>query len=347
MQPTLKSTLLIGLSVATSLLLLGYLFVDQEKTVPQAKPERPEYALAIHGGAGAMSRDLLSAEKEVEYRAGLQLALETGEKILKEGGSAMDAVEATIHILEDNPLFNAGKGAVFTHEETVELDASFMDGKTMNAGAVAGVKTIRHPISAARLVMDSSVHVMMAGQGADQFASGYGLEVVDNSYFHTERRLKQVQAKKAGNEQKARQLKKHGTVGCVALDKNGNLAAGTSTGGMTNKRYGRVGDAPIIGAGTYANNNTCAVSCTGHGEYFIRNVVAYDVSALMEYGGKSLKEAGDHIVHDKLVKQEASGGLISLDKEGNIHMPFNSAGMFRGFVKSDGSTGIAIYQDSF
>ena len=321
-------------------------FLNGKEESPQEK-KRPAYALAIHGGAGAMSRDLMTPEMEKAYRAGLEAALAKGESILKDGGSAMDAVEASIHILEDNPLFNAGKGAVFTHEETVELDASFMDGQTGNAGAVAGVKSIRHPISAARLVMDSSVHVMMAGQGADKFASGYGLEVVDNTYFHTERRLKQVQAKKAGDEAKAKQLKKYGTVGCVALDKQGNLAAGTSTGGMTNKRYGRVGDAPIIGAGTYANNKTCAVSCTGHGEYFIRNVVAYDVSALMEYGAKTLQQAGDYIIHDKLVKQDASGGLISLDKDGNIHMPFNSAGMFRGFVKSDGSQGVAIYEDQF
>ncbi|MEM8890965.1 MAG: isoaspartyl peptidase/L-asparaginase [Bacteroidota bacterium] len=335
--------IVLPLFILAALLGVGFLFMGNLES--DEKTERPAYALAIHGGAGAMSRDLMTDEMEVEYRAGLEEALEKGEEILKNGGSAMDAVEVTIHLLEDNPLFNAGKGAVFTHEETVELDASFMNGKTGNAGAVAGIKSIRHPISAARLVMDSSVHVMMAGEGADKFASSYGLEVVENSYFHTERRLKQVQEKKAGEEPKV--LKKHGTVGCVALDKDGNLAAGTSTGGMTNKRYGRVGDAPIIGAGTYANNESCAVSCTGHGEYFIRNVVAYDVSALMQYGNKSLQEAGDHIIHEKLVKQNASGGLISLDKDGNIHMPFNSAGMFRGFIKSDGTSGIAIYDDEF
>lgn len=335
----------IVLALFSLAVLLGSAFLFMGNLESDENIERPEYALAIHGGAGAMSRDLMTAEMEVQYRAGLEAALQKGEEILKNGGSAMDAVEATIHILEDNPLFNAGKGAVFTHEETVELDASFMDGETGNAGAVAGIKSIRHPISAARLVMDSSVHVMMAGEGADKFASSFGLEVVENSYFHTERRLKQVQEKKAGEEPKV--LKKHGTVGCVALDKDGNLAAGTSTGGMTNKRYGRVGDAPIIGAGTYANNESCAVSCTGHGEYFIRNVVAYDVSALMQYGNKSLQEAGDHIIHEKLVKQNASGGLISLDKDGNIHMPFNSAGMFRGFIKSDGTSGVAIYDDEF
>ncbi|MEM6803638.1 MAG: isoaspartyl peptidase/L-asparaginase [Bacteroidota bacterium] len=333
--------------IALLLGIVGIAYYLNAKEEKREETNKPAYALAIHGGAGAMSRDLMTPEMEKAYRAGLDAALAKGESILDAGGSAMDAVEATIHLLEDNPLFNAGKGAVFTHEETVELDASFMDGKSGNAGAVAGIKSIRHPISAARLVMDSSVHVMMAGQGADNFAAGYGLEVVENSYFHTEKRLKQVQAKKAGDEAKAKQLKKYGTVGCVALDKQGNLAAGTSTGGMTNKRYGRVGDAPIIGAGTYANNKTCAVSCTGHGEYFIRNVVAYDVSALMEYGGKTLQQAGDYIIHDKLVKQDASGGLISLDKNGNIHMPFNSAGMFRGFIKSDGSTGVAIYDDQF
>ena len=314
------------------------------------------YVLVIHGGAGAMSRTSMTAEMEKEYRAGLQQALDVGAKILAEGGSSLDAVEKTIHVLEDNPLFNAGKGAVFTNEETVELDASFMNGQNLNAGAVAGVKTVRHPISAARLVMDSSVHVMMAGIGADQFAQSQGLEMVKNSYFHTDRRLQQVRNRKARDNSRGwaepkeekpenKVLKKHGTVGCVALDQMGNLAAGTSTGGMTNKRFGRVGDAPIIGAGTYANNETCAVSCTGHGEYFIRNVVAYDVSALMMYGNKSLQEAADWIIHDKLPKQGGSGGLIAVDKDGNIAMPFNTEGMFRGYITSEGKTAIEIYRE--
>lgn len=314
--------------------------------------QRPDYVLAIHGGAGTIRKDLMTPEKEAAYRESLQAALDAGEAVLKSGGSSIDAVEKTIHILEDSPLFNAGKGAVFTNAETVELDASFMDGKTLNAGAIAGVKTVKHPISAARLVMDSSVHVMLAGVGADEFAKEQGLEIVENSYFYTKNRLQQLQARKGTgvvsldhDEDKNPVKKKHGTVGAVALDKYGNLAAGTSTGGMTNKRWGRIGDAPIIGAGTYANNESCAVSCTGHGEYFIRNVVAYDASARMIYKEESLKDATDYIVHKRLKNQEAKGGLIAVDKEGNIAMPFNTPGMFRGFVSADGSTDISIYEE--
>jgi beta-aspartyl-peptidase (threonine type) len=248
-------------------------------------------------------------------------------------------------------LFNAGKGAVFTHAETVELDASFMDGNSGQAGAVAGVQRVKHPISAARAVMEASEHVMMAGPGADAFAEEAGLEMVPNAYFQTPRRLEQVRAKKGKktSETSASQappiLKKYGTVGVVALDKSGNLAAGTSTGGMTNKRYGRVGDAPIIGAGTFADNGSCAVSCTGHGEYFIRNVVAYDVAAQMTYGGKSVAEAADFIIHEKLPAKGGTGGLIALDRQGNFTMPFNTDGMFRAFVTSEGKRGIFIYQE--
>lgn len=313
-----------------------------------AQVVKPDFVLVIHGGAGAIRQSEMSPENEALYRAGLQEALDAGSEILANGGSAEDAVEAAIRIMEDNPMFNAGKGAVFTNLETVELDASFMSGKTRNAGAVAGVKTVRHPISAARLVMDSSLHVMMAGEGADIYAKEMGLEIVDNTFFHTEKRLKQLRAMVSPEQvqpgdQPEPLIKKHGTVGCVALDKAGNLAAGTSTGGMMNKRYGRVGDAPIIGAGTYANNTTCAVSCTGHGEYFIRNVIAYDVSALMEYGGKTLPEAADYVIYDKLAQLSGTGGLIAVDKEGNIAMPFNTDGMFRGFIKANGETQIDIY----
>lgn len=318
--------------------------------------ERPDWALVIHGGAGTIRRDLMTDELEAQYRAGLQAALEAGAAVLEAGGSSADAVEATIHVLEDNPLFNSAKGAVFTHEEQVELDASFMDGGTGQAGAVAGVTTIKHPISAARRVMDSSVHVMMAGRGAEEFAEEQGLELVPNTYFHTEKRLAQLRRLKARDADPALDhdsegeddepvKKKHGTVGCVALDQAGNLAAGTSTGGMTNKRYGRIGDSPIIGAGTYADNGTCGVSCTGHGEYFIRNVVAYDVAARMKYLDEPLAEAADYVVNTELVKKGGSGGLIAMDAQGNIAMPFNSAGMFRGYLKAGGEVVIEIYRE--
>lgn len=308
------------------------------------------WTIAIHGGAGVINRDNLSAEAEAQYRAALDSALEIGSAILSDGGNSMDAVEATINYLEDNPLFNSGRGAVLTSEGTVELDASFMNGATRNAGAVAGVKTIRHPISAARLVMDSSVHVMMAGDGADRFADEYDLERVDNDFFITETRRKYFEHQKAleqgpeGNDG-APLIKKYGTVGCVALDQQGNLAAGTSTGGMSNKRFGRVGDAPIIGAGTFADNNTCAVSCTGHGEYFIRWVVAYDVAAMMEYGGVPLADAAEEVINGKLVEVGGSGGLIAIDVEGNVAMPFNSEGMYRGYRNSSGEKFVGVFGD--
>ncbi|MEM7659470.1 MAG: isoaspartyl peptidase/L-asparaginase [Bacteroidota bacterium] len=313
--------------------------------------QTPDYVLVIHGGAGAMKRSLMSEEQEQQYRAGLQAALDAGESVLEAGGTSMDAVETTIRVMEENPLFNAGKGAVFTNAETVELDASFMDGKSGHAGAVAGVKTVRHPISAARLVMDSSEHVMMAGSGAEQFAAAHELEMVDNAFFQTPRRLQQVRnmkAKEAGeslDKQEEPVLKKHGTVGAIALDKYGNLAAGTSTGGMTNKRFGRVGDSPIIGAGTYADNATCAVSCTGHGEFFIRNVIAYQIAAQMEYAGKSVGDAANFMIHENLQTKGGTGGLIALDAKGNIAMPFNTDGMFRAFVNSKGETEVAIYRE--
>jgi L-asparaginase / beta-aspartyl-peptidase len=318
--------------------------------------QRPAWALVIHGGAGTIKRELMTEEMEAAYRQGLEAALQAGSEVLRAGGSSADAVEATINVLELNPLFNAGKGAVFTHEEQVELDASFMDGATGQAGAVAGVTTIKHPISAARRVMDSSVHVMMSGHGAEEFAKEQQLELVSNDFFHTEKRLGQLRRLKARNADPALDhdsddedgepvKKKHGTVGCVALDQSGNLAAGTSTGGMTNKRYGRIGDSPIIGAGTYADNATCGVSCTGHGEYFIRNVVAYDVAARMKYLGESVHEAADYIVNTVLVEKGGSGGLIAMDRDGDVAMPFNSSGMFRGYLKADGEMMIEIYRD--
>ena len=298
---------------------------------------KQEWAIVIHGGAGSMSTENLSPDLEKQYRAALKEALDIGKKILSEGGSSLDAVETTIRYLEDNALFNAGKGAVFTHDGLNELDASIMDGSDLSAGAVAGVTDIKNPITAARTVMTRSAHVMLAGSGASEFAKEQGLEIVPQSYFKTERRYKELI--------EIIKREKNGTVGCCALDRNGNLAAGTSTGGMTNKRYNRIGDAPIIGAGTYANNSTCAVSATGHGEYFIRWAVAHDISALMEYKGLTLKEASGIVVNEKLVKAGGSGGVICVDKRGEVSMPFNSKGMFRGYAKADGKEGVYIYKD--
>jgi L-asparaginase / beta-aspartyl-peptidase len=303
-------------------------------TVSDAKQQ---WAIVIHGGAGGITRENITPELDKEYREGLQVALNTGKKILAEGGSALDAVEQTIRTMEDNPLFNAGKGAVFTHDGKNELDAAIMDGSNLGAGAVAGVMDIKNPITAARRVMTNSPHVMLTGAGASQFAKEQGLEIVPPSYFFTERRFNELQ--------EILKKQKNGTVGCCALDKSGNLAAGTSTGGMPDKKYNRIGDAPIIGAGTYANNATCAVSATGHGEYFIRWTVAHDISALIEYKGMSLKDASELVVNDKLVKAGGSGGVICLDKSGNVSMPFNSTGMFRGFATADGKMGIFIYKD--
>jgi L-asparaginase / beta-aspartyl-peptidase len=301
------------------------------------KMKKAEWAIVVHGGAGVITRDKMTPEMDKAYRAGLEAAINTGKKILSDGGTALDAVEKTINILEDNPLFNAGKGAVFTHDGKNELDAAIMDGSNLAAGAVAGVTDIKNPITAARYVMTKSPHVMLVGAGASQFAREQGLEIVDPSYFYTDRRFSELQ--------EILKREKMGTVGCCALDKNGNLAAGTSTGGMANKKYNRVGDAPIIGAGTYANNATCAVSATGHGEFFIRWTVAHDISALIEYKGLSLREASDLVVKDKLVKAGGSGGVICVDRFGNIAMPFNSQGMFRCFATADGKGGVYIYND--
>jgi L-asparaginase / beta-aspartyl-peptidase len=299
--------------------------------------EKQEWAIVIHGGAGNMTIESLTPALDKEYRAALGVALDKGKQILENGGTALDAVEQTIRFMEDNPLFNAGKGAVFTHEGRNELDAAIMDGSNLAAGAVAGVTDIKNPISAARKVMTNSPHVLLTGAGASEFAKEQGLEIVPPSYFYTERQFQTLQ--------ELLKKEKNGTVGCCALDKNGNLAAGTSTGGMPNKRYNRVGDSPIIGAGTYANNSTCAVSATGHGEYFIRWTVAHDISALMEYKGLTLKEASELVVNDKLVKAGGSGGVICVDKSGNISMPFNSTGMFRCFATADGKQGVFVYKD--
>lgn len=310
------------------------------------------YALAIHGGAGTILKSTMTPEKELAYKNGLQDAIEAGESILKSGGSAFDAVESAIIQLENNPLFNAGKGAVFTNNGTHEMDASIMNGKDLMAGAVAGVQGVKNPIALARAVMEQSEHVLLTGNGAMDFAKKVNAQFENEDYFFVQLRYDQLQQAKQSNsmildhtEDKIEHgEKKFGTVGCVALDLQGNLAAGTSTGGMTNKKFGRVGDSSIIGAGTYANNNTCAISCTGHGELFIRSVVAYDISCLMEYKNLSLKEACDIVVMDKLVKIGGEGGLIALDAKGNIVLPFNSDGMYRASKKQNGDIFIGIYK---
>lgn len=332
-------------------LLVGYM------SVAQSKPDYSKITLVIHGGAGTITRDNMTPEKEKAYKEKLNEALKTGYAILEKGGSSLDAVEATVRVMEDSPLFNAGKGAVFTNEGKNELDAAIMDGKTLKAGAIASVTTIRNPISAARAVMEQSEHVMMIGAGAEKFAKEKGLEIVDPSYFHTETRFQQLQKIRdkekteldhnggsGSNENIFIEGNKFGTVGAVALDAYGNVAAATSTGGMTNKRYGRVGDVPIIGAGTYADNNTCAVSATGHGEYFIRSVVAHDIASLMDYKKMTLKNAADEVVMKKLVERGGEGGVIAVDRNGNFAMPFNSAGMYRGYMKK-GKSEVAIYKD--
>lgn len=325
----------------------------------QAQNERTKknIALIIHGGAGTILKENMSAEKEKAYQQKLEESLKAGYSVLENGGTSIEAVVAAIKIMEDSPLFNAGKGAVFTNAETNEMDASIMDGQTNMAGAVAGVTNVKNPILAAVAVMKNSPHVMMAGEGAAQFAAEQGLEIVDPSYFKDESRLNQLRRIKktekteidhSGEQGKIDPVihdKKFGTVGAVALDQFGNLAAGTSTGGMTNKKYGRIGDAPIIGAGTYANNETCGVSATGHGEFFIRNVVAYDIAALMKYKGLSVQEAANEVVMEKLVEIEGEGGVIAMDKEGNIAMPFNSAGMYRGYIKEKNKPVVLIYKE--
>ena len=327
--------------------------LDPIETDSQAQ----KIAIVIHGGAGTILKKNMTPEKEAAYNAQLHLALETGYAILKNGGSSIDAVEKTIHVLENSPLFNAGKGAVFTHEEKNELDASIMTGNNLDAGAVAGVTTIKNPISAARKVLEDSPHVMLSGVGAETFAKEKGLELVDPSYFFTENRFKAL--KKVQEKEKAildhddkvsfydPDIKdaKFGTVGCVALDKDGNITAGTSTGGMTNKRWGRIGDSPIIGSGTYANNNTCGVSSTGHGEYFIRAQVAHDISALMEYKSLSLEAAAKEVIQNKLTSMGGTGGIIALDNDGNIVMEFNTEGMYRGAIDNEGNRTIKIYKN--
>lgn len=321
-----------------------------------AQNKTQKYTLVIHGGAGTILKKNMTDEKERQYLQSLDSALLIGETVLKNGGTALQAVEATVKYLEDNPLFNAGKGAVFTNAGTNELDAAIMDGANLKAGSIAGVRRIKNPIEAARLVMTKSEHVLLVGIGAETFAKEQGATMVDTSYFFTEDRWKGLQKAKANEKdailKQGAQLKqpnnrdeKYGTVGAVAVDVNGNLAAATSTGGMTNKRYNRVGDAPIIGAGTYADNNTCAISCTGWGEYFIRLVMAKSIAAMMEFGNFSLNNAANEMVLKRLPALGGDGGLIAVDKNHNIAMPFCTEGMYRGYIKSNGEKLIKIYKD--
>ena len=304
-----------------------------------------KFSIAIHGGAGTITRSMMTPEKESAYTNALSEALAVGEEILRNGGSSLDAVEKTVMALENNHLFNAGKGAVYTNSGTHEMDASIMCGKTLEAGAVSGISNIKNPVSLSRVIMEKSGHVFLLGSQAEEFARLHNVAFESPEYFHDDFRYRQWQEVKDEETYQLDHAKdtKFGTVGAVALDQHGNLAAATSTGGMTNKRWGRVGDSPIIGAGNYANNNTCAISCTGHGEYFIRAVVAYDISCLMEYKGLSLQEACELVVNDKLVKFGGEGGLIAVDKEGNICLPFNSEGMYRGKANQD-SRSIEIYK---
>ena len=336
-----------------TLLRLALLALGAPIALWSAQPAKT-YGLVIHGGAGVIVRKDLSAEQEAQYRAALTQARDAGYAVLERGGTALDAVVAVITLMEDNPLFNAGKGAVFNADGICELDSSIMDGRTLAAGAVAGVQHIKNPITLARAVMEKSEHVMLTGAGAEKFAQKLGFELVPNEYFQTEFRRKQLEKAKQLEAAKKPSASlapadaafaseaRHGTVGCVALDQAGNLAAGTSTGGMTNKKFGRVGDAPIIGAGTYANNATCAVSATGWGEFFIRVGVARDIAAQMEYKGASLADAAAASLA-KVGKLGGDGGVICLDREGHVAMPFNSPGMYRGYKLSNGTGAIEIF----
>ena len=308
-----------------------------------------KYSLVIHGGAGTILKQDLTDEKEAAYRKGLEDALNTGYVLLEKGQSAVDAVRAAVVSLEDNILFNAGKGSVFAKDGSQEMDASIMNGKTLMAGAVSAVRNIRNPVELAYTIMTKSQHVMLNGQGAFDFAKLNGIKTEPDEYFFSQFRYdqwKQMQDSEGSalDHNVIVKNKKFGTVGAVACDSHGNIAAATSTGGMTNKQFGRVGDSPIIGAGTYANNKTCAISCTGHGEPFIRAVTAYDVSCLMEYKGMSLEEAMHFVVHDKLLKLDGEGGMIGVDAKGNAAMVFNSEGMYRGMRDSNGNNKIAIYK---
>jgi beta-aspartyl-peptidase (threonine type) len=308
------------------------------------------FGIVIHGGAGTILKENMTLELEEKYKNALKEAVVIGYEILNDGGTSQKAVEKTINYLEDSPLFNAGKGAVLNFDGEVELDASFMEGKNLNAGAISGSKKIKNPISTAIKVMNSSSHVMLSGKGADDFAVEHNMETVEQNYFKTDRRINSLEKIKNIENNKVSNLsnsdyrvQKLGTVGCVALDKFGNLSAGTSTGGMTNKKWNRIGDAPIIGAGTYANNKSCAVSSTGWGEYFIRGVVAYDIAALMEYKNLSIRKAAKTVI-EKISKMGGDGGVIAIDNQGNIAMEMNTSGMYRAHINSKGEIDVKIYK---
>jgi beta-aspartyl-peptidase (threonine type) len=332
---------------------------NQTSKTEKAQDSVENFGIVIHGGAGTILKENMSDSLEQAYKTKLEEAIKTGHEILANGGTAIEAVQRTINVMENSPLFNAGKGAVFTNEGKNELDASIMDGETLNAGAISGVTTVKNPINLAWEVMENSEHVMLSGKGAEQFAEERSLEIVDPKYFYTKNRFKSLERLKASNSEKTEldhdgktafvdpfiKDSKFGTVGCAALDKNGNLAAGTSTGGMTNKKWGRIGDAPIIGAGTYANNKTAAISATGWGEFFIRGVVAYDISALMEYKGMSLAKAAKEVIQKKNPALGGSGGIIAIDHSGNISMEFNTAGMYRAKMNKNGDLEIGIYEE--
>jgi beta-aspartyl-peptidase (threonine type) len=306
------------------------------------------FSIAIHGGAGTLVKGMMTSELEAAYKAALKLALDAGYSILEKGGTSVEAVEKAVIVLEDSYLFNAGKGAVFTADETHEMDASIMSGENLNAGAVSLISGIKNPISLARDVMEKSEHVFLAGEGAMQFAKINDFAIEEASYFYDELRHKQwLEIKDTDSFQLDHAKKKDskfGTVGAVACDKEGNIAAATSTGGMTNKRFGRVGDSPMIGAGNYANNKTCAISCTGSGEFFIRGVVAYDVACLIEHKEMSLLAASNEVIHKRILEIGGDGGLIAVDTKGNIAMPFNTEGMYRATKSSNGKEEISIYK---
>ncbi len=344
-------------------LLIGFILTtlincSKEQSKPNSSTiEEIPFAIVIHGGAGTIKKEFISPEKEKEITNKLQEALDAGYAVLKKGGASLDAVQAAINVMENSPLFNAGKGAVFNSAGKNEMDASIMDGKTLNAGAVAGVQNIKNPINVARLVMDSIKHVMLSGKGAELFAKKYGVEFEEDAYFYNERRWNSLIKMKEKNGEKI-QIKstknlstnyvdehKFGTVGAVAMDKNGNIAAATSTGGMTNKKFNRIGDSPIIGAGTYANNTTCGISSTGTGEYFIRTLAAHETSSLIQYKGYSLKKALHEVIFNEIEPLGGDGGMIGLDKNGVVAWDFNTEGMYRGYKRSTGENVVKLYQE--
>ncbi|HYV91640.1 MAG TPA: isoaspartyl peptidase/L-asparaginase [Chitinophagales bacterium] len=345
---------------STGILLLFILLFSFPSTIfSQATTQQANHpvAIAVHGGAGSLKKLNLTPQQEQAYKDTLAIALQAGYAILKNGGTSVDAVAAAIKVMEDCTLFNAGRGSVLTHNGSIEMDAAIMNGKNQKAGAVAGVKTIRNPITLAKMVLDSSKFVLLAGRGAEEFARDHGIAIVDTSYFFTPYRRLQLQKALTGDTTPVKlndttgmiypadqnEGDKFGTVGCVAIDRYGNVAAGTSTGGTVNKNFGRIGDSPLIGCGTYANNKTCAVSCTGHGEDFIRHVVAYDISAMMQYRIISLHDAANYVIKTKLTQSKGSGGCIAIDRFGHIEMPFNTEGMFRGYINTRGQLQVMIY----